>query len=838
MASYDEQAVRALKAQFRQFDVDRNGMLDFAEVAALLRHGNRGMTDDQVKVIFACVDRDGSGQVLFDEFIDFLFAPELGSSPLTSSKSKQSKSKSGDNEDEQLEFAANSIEKSAKKCLGSTAKLRDLKRQATLPKEKKQQISIFGASADDLNGVYEKPQRDWIVQASAGVDESKGVSTGGGRAIFENTSAKGKRRVLFFGETKKGQSGWFAANHLPDENEPVEEYIIFNPSPFAETPDQCRAAWETPKGRRDKRLVCEPLTVGSELEGGEADDCLPEELWEDDYGEPVDDELVDEDAEDEEWNKEWAAEKGEDFGKNDDSDDDVKARRGKKGKGKKAEAEAEAEEDGQGGSDGENKGDHQGDDGETKKKGSGTKKSQKHTGKKLIGGGAESLHVAPGFHIAASTGPQDLEKARLERERQAKQDEADRARIQKRKDQQSANASKGGDGAKGEPHSPASPKTGKDKSAKARKEDDDALALPDHVDSDEDNMWRDSHFSPKKSSLGQVSGVKAKGWGRLSKMHQKPCLFKAILPEDVVCAEDAGNLWFVSAVAAVAEYPAWVQSMFGRKTRLSLKGKYKIRLYHPGKQAFVSVTIDDYVPTIKKGGGPAFAGITGNGELWMPLVEKAFAKFCGSYENTEWGDTAWGMVYLCGGSGAEIWKRVGSKGWKRSRTVWNDNGGDGTTIDRKQGESIVTDDVHRDVNQIWGTLRRHMEYCYPVLCGVQKGKGNACGLLCDRMYSILGAREVRASDGKVLRLVLLRNPFGVGEWQGRWSDESEAWLECPEVASYLNFKPGDDGTFWMSYRDFVKYFDTINCVRKPMPVQGTATPKVKGLKRGLGLLVE
>eukprot|EP00392_Amoebophrya_sp_AT5.2_P015421 g15623.t1 len=71
--------------------------------------------------------------------------------------------------------------------------------------------------------------------------------------------------------------------------------------------------------------------------------------------------------------------------------------------------------------------------------------------------------------------------------------------------------------------------------------------------------------------------------------------------------------------------------------------------------------------------------------------------------------------------------------------------------------------------------------------------------------------------GALLRLVKLRNPWGHGEWTGLWSDKSLAWRYFPGVTKKVfggSEKPvvADDGTFFMQWADFVKYFkDVIAC---------------------------
>ena len=56
---------------------------------------------------------------------------------------------------------------------------------------------------------------------------------------------------------------------------------------------------------------------------------------------------------------------------------------------------------------------------------------------------------------------------------------------------------------------------------------------------------------------------------------------------------------------------------------------YTVRLFHEGGWRFIMV--DDYVPVSVKDGRPIFAHAKSRQELWVPVLEKAFAKLYGSY---------------------------------------------------------------------------------------------------------------------------------------------------------------------------------------------------------------
>lgn len=67
------------------------------------------------------------------------------------------------------------------------------------------------------------------------------------------------------------------------------------------------------------------------------------------------------------------------------------------------------------------------------------------------------------------------------------------------------------------------------------------------------------------------------------------------------------------------------------------------------------------------------------------------------------------------------------------------------------------------------------------------------GLYPGHAYSILRAAEIR---GK--RFLMLRNPWGKGEYTGPWSDGSKEWTsEWMDVLDVMDHKFGEDGEFLM-----------------------------------------
>jgi calpain-15 len=90
-----------------------------------------------------------------------------------------------------------------------------------------------------------------------------------------------------------------------------------------------------------------------------------------------------------------------------------------------------------------------------------------------------------------------------------------------------------------------------------------------------------------------------------------------------------GDCWLLSAFACLAEFEGAVKKAFVNTT-FSVYGQYRVRLWCKLKQRWTVVTVDDCFPCKKGSAKPMFADPHGT-ELWVLVLEKAFAKFVGTY---------------------------------------------------------------------------------------------------------------------------------------------------------------------------------------------------------------
>jgi len=368
--------------------------------------------------------------------------------------------------------------------------------------------------------------------------------------------------------------------------------------------------------------------------------------------------------------------------------------------------------------------------------------------------------------------------------------------------------------------------------------------------------YTDRQFPPKDSSLGEVTGDSAndseaghyKGNCKWIRGGEFPAqdgqrdseegldLFQnGVNPTDV-CQGALGDCWLLAAMACLAEHKYAIESLFVTKERHD-RGKYQIRLYDGLAEDWRVITIDDYIPCDEEKYenhgicDPLFSAP--RSELWVMLLEKAFAKLCGNYAALEGGHTIWAMQAMTGDP-ARVFLKTESQTWERF-----DMEHERDPNDRRACEFYAAEEEIGN-KKMFEILRRYYNLG-SVLCasGAKASARHNNGLHEGHAYSILQVKKVNTSflgrisgisqisgmsgvfgaEEDVFRMVQIRNPWGEGEWTGDWSDTSPLWDEHPKVKRALDFKNQDDGKFWMSWEDFVEHWERIGIVHRTIDIK-------------------
>uniref|UniRef100_A0A3Q4GZG0 Zgc:136872 n=1 Tax=Neolamprologus brichardi TaxID=32507 RepID=A0A3Q4GZG0_NEOBR len=239
-----------------------------------------------------------------------------------------------------------------------------------------------------------------------------------------------------------------------------------------------------------------------------------------------------------------------------------------------------------------------------------------------------------------------------------------------------------------------------------------------------------------------------------------------------------GNCWFLASIGALT----FQKHIFNQVVPLDQKikenycGIFHFRFWRFGR--WVDVVIDDKLPTIN--GRLIFVHSKDPNEFWPALLEKAYAKVCGSYTDMTSGTPSEAMMDFTGGVHM----------------------------------CVQLSDASSDV---WGLICRAGKSNTLMGCGTPQGKKSANtvspnGLVQGHAYTVTGVKEL-ISQGKLVKLIRLWNPWGKGEWVGDWSDRNE------NLPDFINR---------MAFEDFCKFYTDLDiCGLKPDFIDGKSSAQWK-----------
>ncbi|KNC54730.1 calpain B [Thecamonas trahens ATCC 50062] len=286
----------------------------------------------------------------------------------------------------------------------------------------------------------------------------------------------------------------------------------------------------------------------------------------------------------------------------------------------------------------------------------------------------------------------------------------------------------------------------------------------------------DTDFAPDDTSLytNRETSYSVAKWDRPHAYTSTPTLFaEGVAPGDVMQGA-LGSCYLLGSLSVVAlDDEALASLIVDHDTET---GRYTVRFYKNGD--WLQVVVDDHVPLRHGSETPLFARCLDEDEVWVQILEKAYAKLHGSFEAIEGGSTVDALVDLTGGSG-EKWHF------------------DHEDVAARITSGKLFDDIVDmiDAGDMLGCAIARAG------AGIEEDQGN--GLLASHAYGILDALTTSAGH----RLLLIRNPWGSTEWSGAWADGSPEWT--PEMLEELGHEFADDGSFYMAYEDFTTNFNKL-----------------------------
>lgn len=120
-----------------------------------------------------------------------------------------------------------------------------------------------------------------------------------------------------------------------------------------------------------------------------------------------------------------------------------------------------------------------------------------------------------------------------------------------------------------------------------------------------------------------------------------------------------------------------------------------------------------------------------------------------------------------------------------------------------------------DIEKLWTIISDCASKDYPMCAGTtdKYDQNSMGGLIPGHAYTLIDAQEHKDVNGKQMRILQLRNPWGKFEWRGSLSDGDKLWTTLSQTSidslKYVG-KASDDGVFYMLYPDFVSLFNILD----------------------------
>ncbi|XP_077138241.1 calpain-13-like isoform X6 [Ranitomeya variabilis] len=244
---------------------------------------------------------------------------------------------------------------------------------------------------------------------------------------------------------------------------------------------------------------------------------------------------------------------------------------------------------------------------------------------------------------------------------------------------------------------------------------------------------------------------------------------------------EIGDCWVLSVVGALTLHRKFLANVIPSDQGYTYKytGIFHFRFWQFGE--WVDVVVDDRLPMLN--GNFVFVQPRVSNEFWPSLLEKAYAKLRGSYQNLHWGVISEAMVDFTGGV----------------PMYFN-----------------ITKSPFELQNVILGAARSGSLMGCATLGNLSAGNIELpSGLIKGHAYTVTDSKKIEYKN-RLEDIIRIWNPWGHSEWNGRWSDKAPQWDRvCHEIKKKLNTDK-NDGEFWMSCEDFMQnYVKVYICNHTP-----------------------
>ncbi|XP_066479394.1 calpain-13 [Tiliqua scincoides] len=264
-------------------------------------------------------------------------------------------------------------------------------------------------------------------------------------------------------------------------------------------------------------------------------------------------------------------------------------------------------------------------------------------------------------------------------------------------------------------------------------------------------LFEDDTFPADPSSIGprllKEVNLHQLTWKRPSDIHSNPSLIVDDASRFDIKQGRIADCWVLAALGSLTLQRRFLKNVIpgGQGFRHKYAGIFHFRLWYYGD--WVDVVIDDRLPILN--GYYYSVNPRTQNEFWPSLLEKAYAKLRGSYQNLHWGHISEALVDFTGGI---------QKMFNLQKPPDNLN---------EIIKAAVYSNCLMGCTTLGGQSRGN-----PVLRN---------GIIEGHAYTVTYATEIPYKNGKVC-LIRIWNPWGYQEWEGDWSDGPGSYTIIPETS--------------------------------------------------------
>lgn len=244
-------------------------------------------------------------------------------------------------------------------------------------------------------------------------------------------------------------------------------------------------------------------------------------------------------------------------------------------------------------------------------------------------------------------------------------------------------------------------------------------------------------------------------------------------------------------------------------------GIFTCRFYVEGE--WVEVITDTRIPCIQNQNSGACLPIYAHSpiaqEMWICLIEKAYAKAVGSYEALQKVKVNESLLHLTGGSVQQFNIHDDNAADSGPDSLWR------TLKSSLSQDTLIltfpkTAEATEDMNEIEGKSNVGDENeSKTVATADYDSTAQIEGVMQDRLYSVLMCKEFMHGQ---IQLILICNPWGNADWQVEWHENSHKWDDFPDVLRTVTEDPkvvwrrgNPQGFLWMTLKEFTMTFNTV-----------------------------